>query len=601
MRLAALLLASASLASSHVLRAPRGPPHIARRCTAARASVASPTASGVEAAEPPLEQFGRVLSCEEGVVVVEPRGRTSDATSTPSGELLHLDSGGRVAILFERCGLYFAAQLTGAPAAPSERVSRVGANMTLDAAPVPSDAWAGIFDYLGRPLGAPPAAEGSPAGAPIFGAPVGAAQRRPINSPLHTGVVAVDALTPVGRGQSMLVLGPPTLPPPAGTSELARRVIDAQASLGSGVRTIHVACAEPGGGDAAAAAAAAEPRLAYSRVLVAEGMAQAALAAQAACSLAQAAQADGGGDVLVVIDSLAQHLRLWQLSASELAARGVSVGAEEEGSQQRAFYAALTERAHRAKAGGSLTLLLLQPSPSVHASAERGQTYKAADFVAAGFSERACARVKLLEDKGVALTDDVLERLSIPAPGSGHPQGDGGRVSGQHLEELTSLVDGHVDLREAVAAAGRTPPLDPSNSLTRIGVGSHALRPASTTEAMRLVTRALRLELALAADPAGCEPAQRRRAKAYLAALDQPDTRPIPLGEQVAMLLATSAGLLDDAAERGAAAEILRSIGAAVDAAAPGALDKIGATGYLSAEAAEEIRRVIERHVAERA
>ena len=33
----------------------------------------------------------------------------------------------------------------------------------------------------------------------------------------------------------------------------------------------------------------------------------------------------------------------------------------------------------------------------------------------------------------------------------------------------------------------------------------------------------------------------------------------------------------------------------------PGALDKIGATGYLSAEAAEEIRRVIERHVAERA
>eukprot|EP00966_Prymnesium_polylepis_P222039 5137475-Prymnesium_polylepis.1 len=37
----------------------------------------------------------------------------------------------------------------------------------------------------------------------VFGDTVPAALRRPIGSSLHTGVVAIDALTPIGRGQSM--------------------------------------------------------------------------------------------------------------------------------------------------------------------------------------------------------------------------------------------------------------------------------------------------------------------------------------------------------------------------------------------------------------
>ena len=39
----------------------------------------------------------------------------------------------------------------------------------------------------------------------------------------------------------------------------------------------------------------------------------------------------------------------------------------------------------------------------------------------------------------------------------------------------------------------------------------------------------------------------------------------------------------------------------AVDAAAPGALERIGASGYLGAEAAEKLRGAIEQYLAERA
>ena len=60
----------------------------------------------------------------------------------------------------------------------------------------------------------------------------------------------------------------------------------------------------------------------------------------------------------------------------------------------------------------------------------------------------------------------------------------------RHLEELTSLADGHIDLRENLAQQGRVPPVDPSNSLTRIGVGSTKLRPQSQSPAMAEVRRA---------------------------------------------------------------------------------------------------------------
>jgi len=278
------------------------------------------------------------------------------------------------------------------------------------------------------------------------------------------------------------------------------------------------------------------------------------------------------------------------------------VRAEEEGSQQRTMYAALTERAHRRKDGGSVTLLLLQPSASLlPAGGSSSKAYTVADFEQAGFSQRAIARVAVLVDKGVAITEEVCTKLAIPVPGSGHPQGGGARADYQHLEELTSLVDGHIELREALVAAGRQPPLDPSQSLTRIGVGTaRTLKMCGSTPAMLQLNRALRLELAAASDPAGCEPKQRRRAAAYEAVLHQPEVRPLPLSDELVLLLAASEGLLDEAASNRGLEEmavLLRELTAHVRAEAPELLSKLDSTGVLLDDTSTALRALVAAHL----
>jgi len=188
--------------------------------------------------------------------------------------------------------------------------------------------------------------------------------------------------------------------------------------------------------------------------------------------------------------------------------------------------------------------------------------------------------------------------VGIPLPGSDHPVAGKGQRSAQHLEELTSLVDGHLDLRESLAAAGRVPPIDPSNSLTRIGVGSTKLRPLSTTPAMAAVTSALRLSLAAASDPVHCEAAEKRRANAYLAVLQQTTPRPYALGEEVMLLCAASSGLLDDAvASAGSAEEVeqlLRRVVAAVQQAEPTLLSRITESGLLAESSREQMSALIQ-------
>ena len=56
-----------------------------------------------------------------------------------------------------------------------------------------------------------------------------------ITRDLHTGLTAVDSLTPVGRGQSMLVIGPK----PSIKRSLAVDTIHAQATGETGVKCVY--------------------------------------------------------------------------------------------------------------------------------------------------------------------------------------------------------------------------------------------------------------------------------------------------------------------------------------------------------------------------
>ena len=552
-----------------------------------------------------------------GVVAIRPEARELARVGT----MLKFGAGGTGVIVAERCGLYFAAALDGNVPKTSEEVSLLPRNLTVVGWDGDVASWGGVHDFLGRPTkgGALADASASVGGGaddmPVFAQPVSAAQRRPIGASLHTGVVAIDALAPIGRGQSMMLFGPDALPAGSGRTDVALRLITAQTQLGSGVRCVLVladqdAEARQRAIDALAAAGALE----NTKVIEAATPIEGYIAAQTACSIAQGCGAD---DVLVVVDSLRPYLLLWQAICKALKEADVVVTPEEEGSQQRGYYSRLSERAARRKqlkdadgaaiadSGGSVTLLLLQPSVSVLPSdGARKEAYTLADFQQSGFTQTVCDRIAMLEGKGVTLTEDVLVKVGIPLPGSDHPVAGRGQRSAQHLEELTSLVDGHIDLRQSLAAAGRVPPIDPSNSLTRIGVGSTKLRPLSSTPAMAAVSSALRLELAAASDPGNFEQAERARAAAYLAAMHQPEPQPLPLGEEVLLLLAAQLGLLDApvsaaqaeaGSEWAAAARVTQHVVEYVRQHEAATLDRITESGLLSDTAKERLaKRVVE-------
>ena len=569
--LLAIAMASHGMALAVSFRSARTLPRRDRTMQAVLASENEALAEGTSL-------LGKVVSVGslEGLVVVRPEARELIRI----GALLSFGRGGTGVVLAERCGLYFAKAMGGTVPTVAESVSMINMNMTVHAwEPIDGNEWGGVVDYLGG--GDTQVAQGATptTAVNVFGEPVPAARRRPIGSSLHTGVVAIESLAPIGRGQSMMLFGPDGLPSGCGRTDLALRVIGAQHQLGSDVKCMLVLSGPEHEREQTLAAMRESGVLDHTRVLVANTPLEAIVAASAACSIAESCQED---DVLVVVDSLRPHLELWKAICAELEDLDVAVSPEEEGSQQRAFYARLVERAARRKEGGSVTLLLLQPSVSVLPSESTAkESYSLADFESAGFTNTVCSRVKLLEEKGIRLTQEVLVKVGIPLPGSDHPAAGRGQQSAQHLEELTSLVDGHIDLRESLAASGRNPPIDPSNSLTRIGVGSSKLRPLSQAPAMAKVCGPLRLELASAADYVHCEADQARRAAAYMAVLQQPEPSPLTLGEEVALVRAAASGALDTiVATKGNAevSDLLRNLLDHVSSAAPELMPRISET-----------------------
>ena len=386
-------LSTAALLASSVPHPGRSAPPL-RRAAVAHALLADPAAAISEGSSALL---GEVLSIDAaGLITIKPQDRELARV----GALLSFDGGGVGVIVSERCGLYFASTVEGAIPQASEPATLLPGNLTVA---VDDDApWGGLHDHFGVAAAAASAVGPNVRQVSVFGEPVGQARRRPIGSPLHTGVVAIEALAPIGRGQSMMVFGPDSLPAGSGRTDLALRIISAQHELQTDVKCVLVLGGTDGERASSISKLRASGALESVKVLEATTPLQAMIAASAACSIAEAC---GDADVLVVVDSLRPHLTLWRSICSTLQANNVVVTPEEEGSQQRAYYSRLVERAARRKDGGSVSLVLLQPSVSVlPADAEMREAYTLADFVEAKFTKTVCARVELLESKGIKLT-----------------------------------------------------------------------------------------------------------------------------------------------------------------------------------------------------
>ena len=368
-----------------------------------------------------------------------------------------------------------------------------------------------VIDPLGRPLDGSGRLTTS-SRRPIERPAPAIMDRSPVTVPLQTGIKVIDALIPVGRGQRELIMGDRQ----TGKTSIAVDAILNQA--GSDVLCVYCAIGQRAAGVARVISLLRERgAMAHTVVVVTEGNEAPGLAyvaPYAATSIAEYFM-EQGRDVLIVYDDLTQHARSYR-ELSLLLRR--PPGREAFPGDIFYIHSRLLERATHLRpelGGGSLTAL-----PIVETEAQNMSAY-------------------------------------IPT-------------------NLISITDGQVYLSPTLLELGVLPAVDIGKSVSRVG-------GAAQRNAYRAVTGDLKLsyaqfeELETFArfgarldDDAHSVIEHGRRIRACL---QQPETAPIALAEQIVVLLALTERLFDsvpltriDDAERALRAAVAANIAPALRA-----------------------------------
>ena len=206
------------------------------------ARAASLTVEDVENEDARLNFSGALSATDAGGVCVLEGMRSA----APAGAILTFESGTRAVLLSHRepktFGLMYDVDSSGRKVirdaanavAPGERCEASKVDFMLG--PSAGSTLGKVVDALGEIVGSNVAmVTGTVDSSRIMREPPSVEDRKPITTPLVTGIKAVDLLAPVGRGQCMLVSGEPG----TGLSELGLTSIAAQKN--TGVRCVYAA------------------------------------------------------------------------------------------------------------------------------------------------------------------------------------------------------------------------------------------------------------------------------------------------------------------------------------------------------------------------
>lgn len=137
----------------------------------------------------------------------------------------------------------------------------------------------------------------------------GVIQRQPVKQPLQTGIKAIDAIIPIGRGQRELIIGDQK----TGKTAIAIDTIINQRD--TGVKCVYVAIGQKTSTIRRLAAVLEEyGALEYTCIVAASAADSAAvqyIAPYAGCSIGEHVR-DAGGDALVVYDDLTKHAKAYR-------------------------------------------------------------------------------------------------------------------------------------------------------------------------------------------------------------------------------------------------------------------------------------------------
>lgn len=247
----------------------------------------------------------------------------------------------------------------------------------------------------------------------------GVIERKSVNTPLQTGIKAVDVMVPVGRGQRELIIGDRQ----TGKTAIALDAIINQ--RGQGVRCIYVAIGQKASAAAGVVRTLEEHgAMAYTTVVVSTAADLAPLqylAPYAGCAMGEEWM-ERGEDVLIVYDDLTRHAAAYR-TISLLLKR--PPGREAYPGDVFYLHSRLLERAARLSdelGGGSLTALPIIETQAGDVSAyiptnvisiTDGQIYLEAEAFRAGFRPAVNAGLSVSRVGGAAQTK-AMKKTAAP-------------------------------------------------------------------------------------------------------------------------------------------------------------------------------------------
>ena len=464
------------------------------------------------------EEGGVVISSADGIVEVEGMDRAV------YGEIVTFENGakgmvesvepGRLGIM-----LFDGAETVGV----GTMVTRSGKRAGI---PVGDGFLGRVIDPLGEPIDGKGPIEAVGYN-PIEKQAPGILERQSVDTPLHTGILAIDSMFPIGRGQRELIIGDRQ----TGKTSIATDAILNQKD--TGVLCIYVAI----GQKASSIARVAEDlkkhgAMEYTTIISATASDPAPLqyiAAYTGCTMAEYYR-DNGKHALIIYDDLSKHA---------VAYRAIS--------------------------------LLLRRSPG--REAYPGDVF----YLHSRLLERSCRM------------SDALGGGSITALPIVETQA--GDVSAYIPTNVISITDGQIFLESALFNAGNRPAVNVGLSVSRVGGAAQtkAMKKANANLRIELAQYKDMESFAQFSSDLDAETRhQLEHGKALTEMLKQPLYQPKTDAEQVVILVLASHGMLDEvplAEQRARTAAFVRQFHADVS----GTMDAITATGKLTPEQTDTI------------
>ncbi len=320
---------------------------------------------------------------------------------------------------------------------------------------------------------------------PIEKVAPGIVARKSVHEPLQTGLTAIDALTPIGRGQRELIIGDRQ----TGKTAIAIDTIINQ--KGQDVICIYVAIGQK---------------------------------ASTVAQLAKVLENHGAMDYSIIVSATANDVAPLQYIAP-FAGAAIAEGFLEQGKHVLIIYDDLTKHAQAYRA---MSLLLKRPPGR--------EAYPGDVFY---LHSRLLERAVKLNDKLGAGSITALPIIETQA----------GDVSAYIPTNVISITDGQIFLESGLFNAGIRPAINAGISVSRVGGAAQTKGIKQVAGKLRLDLAQFRELEAFAQFASDLDPATKKqllRGEKLTEVLKQPQYMPLSVAKQVSILFAANEGFLDD-------------------------------------------------------